>query len=155
MFIRRSLGIYASRLDASLILYCVYLSLPLTFAPVFDISYRPFEDKQNAKIYRGHIQVITAAKTRLLQKRRVQISRRRQTAKARQRAVWHTANKDQCGLKLIGRTSRWEGSFRLMHLFGLQQSDKGAITIPNHSGNEIESAFKHHKLSNFQGRLLV
>ena len=42
-----------------------------------------------------------------------------------------------------------------MHLLGLQQPDKGAATILNHSGNKIESASRHHKLSDFQGRLLV
>lgn len=144
-----------SRLDASLFSYCVCLSLPLTFAPVFNICYQPFEDGQNAEIYHGRIRVITVAKPRLLQRRRVEISRRRQTAKAKQKAVWHIANKDQYSLELIGRTSGWEGSFRLMHLLDLQQPDKSAVTIPNHSGNEIESAFRHHKLSNFQERLLV
>lgn len=42
-----------------------------------------------------------------------------------------------------------------MHLLGLQQSNKGAVTIPNYSGNEIKSASRHHKLSDFEGHLLV
>lgn len=56
--------------------------------------------------------------------------------------MWHTANKNQCGLELIERTNRWEGDFRLRHLLGLQQPDKDVAIIPNHNGNEIKSASK-------------
>lgn len=98
--------IYVSRLDTSLFSYRVCLSLPLTFAPVFDICYQSFKNGQNIEIYHDHIQVIIVAKSRLLQRHRVEISKRRQTAKIRQRAVWHTANKNQCSLELIRQTSR-------------------------------------------------
>lgn len=86
----------------------VCLSFQLTLAPVFDTCYRPFEDGQNAEIHRGRIRVITVAKPRLLQRHKVETSKRRQTTKARQRAVWHTANKDQYGSD-IDRTHEWGG----------------------------------------------